>query len=204
MNIRAAIILLFFISSAQVMAQDSLHVVSDDSLISEAPDTVTLESYAARYNPRKALLYAAVVPGLGQIYNKKYWKLPLVYGGFIGIGYAINFYNTNYQKYRVQLFYNLDHGYEGDDEVNPNPSDEEFEGITTGTLRNAVDKNRRERDFWVIMMGAMYLLQMVDAHVDAHLKEFDLNPNLRVSIQPSVDQDALMGRQNSVSIILKF
>jgi hypothetical protein len=54
------------------------------------------------------------------------------------------------------------------------------------------------------MMGAMYILQMVDAHVDAHLKEFDLNPNLRVSIQPAVEQNELLGRQNSLSIILKF
>jgi len=207
MTIRSAIILVLFIGATQVMAQektqDSLTVVPGDTLISESPDTVLLKSYAARYNPRKALLYAAVVPGLGQIYNKKYWKLPLVYGGFIGIGYAINFYNQNYQKYKVELFYNLDHGLEADTDFNPNPPPG-ASGADTGTLRNAVDKNRRERDFWVIMMGAMYLLQMVDAHVDSHLKEFDLNPNLQVSIQPSVEQDALMGRQNSLSIIIKF
>ena len=164
-----------------------------------APDTVLLKSYASRYDPRKALLYAAVVPGLGQIYNKKYWKLPLVYGGFFGIGYAINFYQGNYKTYKVQLFYNLDHGIP-ENEADPNdPS-----GYTTAQLRTIVDKSRRERDFWVIMMGAMYILQMVDAHVDAHLKEFDLNPNLRVSIQPGVNQDELMGRQNSLSLIFKF
>jgi len=67
-----------------------------------------------------------------------------------------------------------------------------------------VDKSRRERDFWVIMMGAMYILQMVDAHVDAHLKEFDLNPNLRVSIQPGIDQSELLGRQNSLALVIKF
>ena len=197
---RFAIILLLFLSSERLMAQDSLRV-ADDSLLTEGgPDTVMLKSYAARYDPGKALLYAAVVPGLGQIYNKKYWKLPLVYGGFFGIGYAINFYQDNYKTYKVQLFYNLDNGYEGDTDINPDdPS-----GYTTGQLRTIVDKSRRERDFWVIMMGAMYILQMVDAHVDAHLKEFDLNPNLRVSIQPSVDQNELLGRQNSLSVIIKF
>lgn len=200
MTIRFAIILLFLLSSARAMAQDSLTVIPGDTMTSTAPDTVVLKSYAARYDPRKALLYAAILPGLGQIYNKKYWKLPLVYGGFFGIGYAINFYQDNYKTYKSQLFYNLDNGYESDSESDPNDPD----GYTTGQLRTIVDKSRRERDFWVIMMGAMYILQIVDAHVDAHLKEFDLNPNLRVSIQPSVNQDELMGRQNSLALIIKF
>lgn len=200
MTIRFAIILLFLLSSARAMAQDSLTVIPGDTMTTTAPDTVVLKSYAARYDPRKALLYAAILPGLGQIYNKKYWKLPLVYGGFFGIGYAINFYQDNYKTYKSQLFYNLDNGYESDSESDPNDPD----GYTTGQLRTIVDKSRRERDFWVIMMGAMYILQIVDAHVDAHLKEFDLNPNLRVSIQPSVNQDELMGRQNSLALIIKF
>ena len=197
---RFAIILLLFLISERLMAQDSLGVADDSLLMGGGPDTVQLKSYAARYDPRKALLYAAVVPGLGQIYNKKYWKLPLVYGGFFAIGYAINFYQDNYKTYKVKLFYNLDNGLEGDTEFNPNdPS-----GYTTGQLRTIVDKSRRERDFWVIMMGAMYILQMVDAHVDSHLKEFDLNPNLRVSIQPAVEQNELLGRQNSLSVVIKF
>jgi hypothetical protein len=199
---RFAIILLF-LSSEKLMAQDSLRVANDSLQMDAVPDTVALKSYAARYDPRKALLYAAVVPGLGQIYNKKYWKLPLVYGGFFGIGYAINFYQQNYKEYKVQLYYNLDHGLEDDNDLNTdqktNPS-----GYTTGQLRTIVDKSRRERDFWVIMMGAMYILQMVDAHVDAHLKEFDLNPNLRVSIQPGMDQSELLGRQNSLALVIKF
>jgi hypothetical protein len=163
------------------------------------PDTVLLKSYAARYDPRKALLYAAVVPGLGQIYTKKYWKLPLVYGGFFGIGYAINFYQGNYKKYKVDLFRNLDRGLIEDSDRDTKPN-----SYTTGQLRTIVDKSRRERDFWTIMLGAMYILQIVDAHVDAHLKEFDLNPNLKVSIQPSVTQDQLMGRQNGMSLVIKF
>lgn len=182
------------------MAQDSLNVIKEDSLVLESPDTVLLKSYATRYNPRKALLYAAVLPGLGQIYNKKYWKLPLVYGGFVGIGYAINFYQDTYKKYKVLLFKNLENGYAEDTASDPNDP----LGYTTGTLRTVVDKARRERDFWTIMMGAMYLLQIVDAHVDAHLKEFDLNPTLKVSLRPSVNQDVLTGRQNTLSLIIKF
>lgn len=200
---RFAIILLLFLSSERLMAQDSLRVTNDSLQMGGGPDTVMLKSYAARYDPRKALLYAAVVPGLGQIYNKKYWKLPLVYGGFFAIGYAINFYQDNYKTYKVQLFYSLDNGFPNDTDINTD-TDTNPSGYTTGQLRTIVDKSRRERDFWVIMMGAMYILQMVDAHVDAHLKEFDLNPNLRVSIQPAVEQNELLGRQNSLSVIIKF
>lgn len=197
------IFLLLSLVTVKMMAQDSLTVIPDDTLTLEetlGPDTVLLKSYASRYDPRKALLYAAVVPGLGQIYTKKYWKLPLVYGGFFGIGYAINFYQGNYKKYKVELFRNLDSGLIEDsdrDTTEPN-------SYTTGQLRTIVDKSRRERDFWTIMLGAMYILQIVDAHVDAHLKEFDLNPNLKVSIQPSVTQDQLMGRQNGMSLVIKF
>src|SRR5687768_2648692 len=147
---RFAIILLLFLSSARLMAQDSLRVANDSLQMGGGPDTVLLKSYAARYDPRKALLYAAVVPGLGQIYNKKYWKLPLVYGGFFGIGYAINFYQGNYKKYKVLLFYNLDNGFEEDTDRNTNSNDPN--AYTTGQLRTIVDKSRRERDFWTIML----------------------------------------------------
>ena len=169
-----------------------------DSLISQAPDIAVIRSYSKRYDPRKALLYAAVLPGLGQVYNKKYWKLPLVYGGFFILGKRIKTYNSLHKDYRKQLFYNFEHNLKGENDLNP------FTEITTGQLQRAVDRARRERDFFVILMGGMYLLQMVDAHVDAHLKEFDLNPKLQVSIEPVMPQDLVLGRQTGMSIILRF
>lgn len=191
-------IVTFFLLSTRLMAQDSLTVISEDTITVGTGDTVLLKSYATRYDPRKALLFAAVAPGSGQIYNKKYWKLPLVYGGFFGIGYAINFYQGNYRTYKEALFFNLDNGLTNDGDLH------EGTGYTTSQLRTIVDKSRRERDFWVIMMGAMYILQMVDAHVDAHLKEFDLNPTLKVSLRPSMTHDPFMGTQNTVALVLKF
>jgi hypothetical protein len=76
--------------------------------------------------------------------------------------------------------------------------------LTTGQLRTIVDKARRERDFMVILMGGMYLLQMVDAHVDSHLKEFDLNPNLQVSIEPAMRQNAMTGTTTGLALVFKF
>lgn len=172
--------------------------VRTDTLIIESQDTVLMTSYATRFNPRKALLFAAVVPGLGQVYNKKYWKLPLVYGGFGAIAWNIGRFHDFYTLYKDQLYFNLQNGLSDPADENPDS------GITTRQLRSIVDKARRERDFWIIMVGAMYLLQMIDAHVDAHLKEFDVNPNLRVSIQPTIEKNALLGRQTGISMTLKF
>ncbi|MFZ2906475.1 MAG: DUF5683 domain-containing protein [Cyclobacteriaceae bacterium] len=157
------------------------------------PDTVELKSYATRYDPRKAALYAAVLPGLGQIYNKKYWKLPLVYGGFIGFGYGISFYQKGYTKYKSELFDILETG-----------DDYSTSGFTEDQLRTIVDRYRRERDFFIILMAGMYLLQIVDAHVDAHLKEFDLNPNLHVRLQPTMETDVMTGRTAGFSIKFRF
>ncbi len=185
-------------SSGIALAQDAKVLSQDDSLIVESRDTVLLKTYAKRYDPQRALLLAAIVPGLGQIYTKKYWKLPLVFGGFFAIGYGLNQNNKVYQLYKKELFYNLEHGFTKDSDTRPG------ELITTGRYRTAVDGARYNRDLMIIFMGAMYILQIVDAHIDAHLKEFDLNPNLQVSIQPSVNQNDLIGRQAGVSLVFKF
>jgi hypothetical protein len=172
-------------------------VVEKDTIIVEQKDTTLIKSYATRYNPRKALLYAAILPGMGQVYNKKYWKLPLVYGGFISIGYGINFYNQLYKEYKHELFINLEQGF-GENEIRPDTR------TTTRGYRVAVDRAKRERDFMIILMGGMYLLQIIDAHVDAHLKEFDLNPDLQVSVEPMMEQNSLIGRQTGVSLVIRF
>lgn len=169
-----------------------------DTLDQEVPDTVAIKSYAERFDPRKAILYAAVLPGLGQVYNKKYWKLPLVYGGFAAIGYHINLYNNVYVEYRGYLFDNLQLGLSGDNDENVEIR------LTTRQIRTIVDKARRERDFMIILMGGMYILQMVDAHVDSHLKEFDLNPELQVSIEPAMDESLQTGRTIGVALVMRF
>ncbi|HEY5917932.1 MAG TPA: DUF5683 domain-containing protein [Chryseolinea sp.] len=192
------LVLLAIVTVLNASAQDSTAVSTGDSLLIDGRDTLELTSYAARYDPRKALLYAAVVPGLGQIYNKKYWKLPLVYGGMFALGYAINFYQDGYTTYKAKLYRNLESGFEADDAVYPDDS------YTTANYRHIVDEYKRERDFMIILMGGVYLLQMIDAHVDAHLKEFDLNPKLQLSVRPTVEQNDLIGRQSGISLVLKF
>jgi hypothetical protein len=198
---RPVLILLLLLTStftAWSQAKDTAVVVEKDSVIVQQGDTTELlKSYADRYSPRKALLLAAIAPGAGQIYTKKYWKLPLVYGGLGYVGYWAGRYQQGYKKYKLQLFDNIEQ------KLGENGKNAES-GLTTSYLRTIVDRYRRERDFMIILMGAVYLLQMVDAHVDAHLKEFDLNPQLQVSIEPTMSQDAMMGRQTGVSLLIKF
>jgi hypothetical protein len=197
---RFLIILLF---TGLGLSAYSQQTTTQDSLIVESQDTVLLKSYASRYNPRRALLLAAVMPGLGQIYNKKYWKLPLVYGGMFATGYAINYYNELYREYKFVLYTALENGLE-ENQIDTDLNLDLGMKTTVRGYRNAVDKAQRERDFMIIIMGLVYVLQIVDAHVDSHLKEFDLNPRLQVRLEPMIEQNSLIGRQAGLSLVLRL
>ena len=129
------------------------------------------------HNPGKAAMYAAVFPGLGQIYNKKYWKLPLVYGA-LGAGiYAITF---NHDQYKIYLdgFYTR---------IDDNPVNDQFVGVyDERQLIELQNIYRRWRDLSIILTGVAYGLQILDAYVDAHLFYFDVSDDLTLNWQPSI------------------
>ncbi len=172
-----------FAGRAQDAKPDSTGL-SSDSVRLKNGKVVNIRSYAARFDPRKALFFAAVLPGAGQIYNKKYWKVPLVYGGFLGLLSVVKFYSDAEIKYKGELYYMIN-----------NPTLQYYPGTlrTTESLRRTVDLARRQRDYFIVFTGFLYLLQMVDAHVDAHLKEFDLNPKLHVRLEPTYSPANGMG-----------
>jgi hypothetical protein len=180
----------------QSQDQDSIPPLKVDT-VQEDISIEEIEMYASRFIPRRASLYAAIFPGAGQIYTKKYWKLPIVYGGFIALGLTIDFYNDLYKGYRTDIFRFLEDG----TYVPPN-------GATLDQTRTLADNARRDRDFWIAMTGVFYLLQIADAHIDAHLKEFELNPNLQISLEPDVTPTYFAGMNtgfsSGVSIKLKF
>ena len=161
---------------------DSLRVIS-----SEQSDTATVK----RLDPRKALFYSAVLPGLGQIYNRKYWKLPLVYGAFAGMMYGVTYYQKFYGKYKNELFIVLSGG--------KAPS-----GKSEKDIRYIIDKARRQRDKQLIYTGFVYLLQIVDAHVDAHLQEFKINKEMKISWEPALNQNMMIGKTAGFQLTLKF
>lgn len=182
--------------SLKAYPQDSTQVQSAPMAIevetADPLDSAAMAKLAKRFNPQKALLYSAVLPGAGQVYNKKYWKVPIVYGGFVFFGYFVKGYNDNYLFYKEELFKEL------------NEKGSSSTGLEETDLRAYTDEYRRERDFFIVLTGLWYMLQIIDAHVDSHLKEFEVNPNLNVRIEPSFKQDMVLGRQSGFSVTLRF
>lgn len=172
---------------------DTTTVLLDSALTQGAEETVEFHSMTGQNDPRKALLYSAIFPGSGQIYNKKYWKVPIVWGGLGVLVYAVDFYNQGYNQYRSELFGVLESG----DTFSPS-------GYNESQLRTLTDAYRRQRDFFVVLTGMFYLLQMVDAHVDAHLKEFEINPRLKISLRPQIENSPLTGATSGLALTLRF
>lgn len=221
-------ILAFVLSTVaySTWAQDSLQSSSparrleptDSIMIRKGRKVVTIESYAARFDPRKAMLYSAALPGLGQAYNNKYWKIPIIYGAFGGLGYAVWWNQDRYLYYRGGLFGLLNEP--ANPQVDPVTNLTKFGNrvvdnvplfpvndrvaLKQEVVRNAVNRFRRDRDFALIVSFLFYMMQMVDAHVDAHLKEFDVNPHLKVSLEPSIQQNAFIGRSTGVGLTFKL
>jgi hypothetical protein len=168
--------------------------ISDSSVVDESGPVTRIKSYATRFNPRKAILYAAILPGSGQVYNKKYWKAPIVWGGFGFLIYAVAVSQQQYTSFKDQLF----------DTINE-PWKPTSSGYSQEQLRTLVDEARRQRDYYLILNFFWYILQMVDAHVDAHLKEFDLNPSLKVSVEPrGTGPGDMVGRSTGVALVFRF
>lgn len=172
---------------------DTTTVLLDSALTQGAEETVEFQSMTGQNDPRKALLYSAIFPGSGQIYNKKYWKVPIVWGGLGVLVYAVDFYNQGYNQFRSELFGVLESG----DTFSPS-------GYNESQLRTLTDAYRRQRDFFVVLTGMFYLLQMVDAHVDAHLKEFEVNPRLKISLRPQIENSPLTGATSGLALTLRF
>ncbi|PRA95395.1 hypothetical protein CQ046_22050 [Chryseobacterium sp. MYb7] len=132
-----------------------------------------------KLNPTRAGLYSAVLPGLGQFYNKKYWKIPIVWGA-VGAGVGIAIWNDNqYKKYREYYVAKLN--------GTPNEFVDSHPFLDKKALGNAQDRAKRQRDYAIAITGLIYILNIVDAVVDAHLYESRHDPDL--VFKPSVIQD---------------
>ena len=146
------------------------------------------------HSPKKASIYSAILPGLGQAYNKKYWKIPLVYGGFGALGYFIGWNNKNYitsQRAYVDL-------------TDKDPATDSYmklkqiiyydlnDASDVATLKQGLlssqDYYRRNRDLLIIVTVAFYGLNIIDASVDAHFFDFDISDDLTLHLQPSLDK----------------
>ena len=133
----------------------------------------------------KATTLAMICPGAGQIYNKSYWRVPIVIGGFATTIYCIDWNNRGYQRFSKA--YRLKADYDRNPEAYPNGSLDEFKGRYSGTfLKNLRNSYRRNRDLCIILTAGLYVLQIIDAHVDAHLRDYDITRDLSVSLSPVI------------------
>lgn len=147
--------------------------------------------------PTKAALLAAVFPGAGQAYNKRYWKLPFVYGGAVAFGLVIEFNHRNYIQFRNALVFATDN-----DPTTQNLG--RFANFPNDGLRRGRDYYRRTRDYAIILSTAFYGLVIVDAVVDAHLRSFDVSPDLTLDFRPSSEHLIANQRTIGVGCILTF
>ncbi len=187
----------------QAQQADSTLVVMDSLAVSDArillPDDSTSvvvkkekirrDWSTWRPNPKRALWLALVLPGAGQIYNRKYWKLPIFYGGFIGCIYALSWNNTMYKDYS-QAYLDISDNDPSTASYNKflhlgveiNSSNE---ARYRDLFRSRKDKYRRWRDMSIIAMVVVYALSVIDAYVDAELSEFDISKDLSLRVQPT-------------------
>lgn len=140
-------------------------------------------------DPTKVVWMAAIIPGYGQILNRKYWKLPIVYGGFLGCAYFITWNSSLYQTYKSAYRDIIDTDPNTDSYLETLPKGYTIDligGITTYTnnLKTRQDNYRRYRDLSVIFSLGYYALTIVDAFVDAQLYDFDISPDLSMKLQP--------------------
>ena len=168
--------ILFFCCTFSLLAQtnDSLAVKTDTQLL--VKDTLSTKEPYNPLAPSKAAFYSAVLPGLGQAYNKKYWKIPIAYAG-IGTGIYFHIRNDNdYDRFRNAYKRRLA-GF----------TDDEFFGdgdtpiISNDRLIDAQRSAQRNKDVSLIVAIAFYLVNIIDANVDAHLRQYDVSPDLSLT-----------------------
>lgn len=176
-------------------------------------DTIQVESREKIHSPHKATMYSVMLPGLGQIYNKKYWKVPILYAGIGVTIYAIKRNTDNFNKYKdgfqdFSQFYKWK--YQSPDQTPQleEPTSKRYEDLynadfnnTTPNfdnwfktqLQNKKDSFKHDRDLSYIILAGVYVLNIIDAAVDAHFTNFNVNDDLTIRVEPAVDYSAFSG-----------
>ena len=135
-----------------------------------------------KHSPLRAAMLSATLPGLGQAYNGRYWKIPIIYAGFGAVAYFVRFNNNEYQTFRRAYVARVD--------GNPNTVvDEKLDEYSTDQLQRATNIYRRNLEITYILGAALFVLNVLDATVDAHLIDFDVGEDLSMKLHPVVFPD---------------
>jgi len=199
------VILFFLLTSSLIFSQqtrnDSIAVKKADSLSTDLKtkgivvEEVTYQKQINPLAPSKAAFLSAILPGMGQIYNKRYWKAPIVWGA-IGTGIAVySFNNTQYNTFRDE-FKTRRAGLEGDPRL---------EVLDDGDLQDAQERFQEQRDLSLLVTILLYALNVVDANVDAHLKQFNVDERLSMDFKPYLDYNQTTAQPNyGMALVIKF
>ena len=193
---------MIFLFNMSVTAQNEKEKAKKDTT-EKAP----VDSSIIKHSPKKATIFSAVVPGLGQVYNKKYWKLPILYGGLGVLYYFIKTNNDEYQIYKNQ-FYIINtpssplYAYTVA-QLMLSYNSTNLAAIAT-TVQSARDYYRRNRDLCYILSGLVYIMNIVDADVDAHLFYFDVSDKLTLNWKPTIYQANNYKNYPGLSLKLNF
>jgi len=192
--------LLFSFTEVFAQSKDSSFVFLDGGTVTNVKKKQKADN--SFHSPRKAALYSATFPGLGQVYNRKYWKVPIVYAGYATLGYFVYFNNKHYVSYRdayidftdnnpaTTSYYSIiskdadPRTY--DKEVYPSTYNKSNYDWMKEQLKSGMQYYKRNRDLSLIGIAGWYILTILDAVVDAQLFHFDVNPNLSVQVLPAV------------------
>jgi len=188
-----------FVLSIGLSTIGSGQVVTDTTargVVMETPDAnrIKLDPSAVK-DPTRAALLSAALPGAGQVYNEKIWKVPIIYGGIMTNVYFLDFNNRRYQLFRNALEISRN---PGDPRPNPFPNLNE-----DGIVRN-VNYWRRNRDLNYMIFGVIYAINIVDSLVDAHLSGFDVSDDLSLDIRPAYENLYAGSSLIGLSVKLKF
>ena len=156
--------------------------------------------------PSKAAFYSAVLPGLGQVYNKRYWKVPIVYA-VLGLGvYSYKYNDDYYDRFRT-AFKSRQAGFTDDEfyDINGDNAEGADPDLDMDDLERQQENFQRDRDLALVITIAMYALNIIDANVDAHLKQFNVNEDLSLDVRPYLDLNAVTNDPNyGIAFTIKF
>ncbi|MBO4719236.1 MAG: hypothetical protein J5658_05110 [Prevotella sp.] len=179
------------LSAQDIIPADSIASDTIPSVVQPLQVTKEFKDWSTwKPDPKRALWLALVIPGGGQIYNRKYWKLPLVYGGFLGCVYAMSWNNSQYKDY-AQAYLDLSDNDPGTASYNKflhlgveitDANKQRYLDI----FRKRKDKYRRWRDLSFFVMCGVYALSVIDAYVDAELSVFDISKDLSLKVEPTI------------------
>ncbi len=207
-NLFCQLLLLFFVCLgwSQENQEDAKELDSLQTDLQKKGVVVDAEITKRKVNPlapSKAAFYSAVLPGLGQIYNKRYWKVPIVYAA-IGTGiYAYTFNNSEYNRFRDAFKRRragfIDDEFYGEDSPIGSPL------LSDEVLQNQQERFQRDRDLALLITIGLYVLNILDANVDSHLKQFNVDEDLSLDIRPYLEYNPITSDPNyGVTMIIKF